>query len=58
MVTKMNEDHIDSFVLELTEFLNKMLPPEKNMGDFFDTDDNYNPVLEFVHDKLDRYCSP
>ena len=43
----MSEDDIDKFVWQLTEFLNPRLPPEKHMGNFFDTDEQYLPLNEF-----------
>lgn len=51
----MDEDTIERFVFELTDFLNPMLPPEVNMGNFFDTDDNYNPIREFCLDWFEQY---
>lgn len=51
----LSPDDIDSFVLALTEYLNPLLPPEKNMGNFFDTDDKYELIREFCLDWFDEY---
>lgn len=51
----MSEDDIESFVLNLTDFLNPMLPPEKHMGNFFDTDDKFLPLREFCLDWFEKY---
>jgi hypothetical protein len=48
-------DDIDTFVLKLTDFLNPMLPPEKHMGNFFDTDDNYQPLSDFCLDYFEKF---
>ncbi len=52
---KLGPDQIDSFVYELTEFLNPLLPPEKNMGNFFDTNENYIPLNDFVQNWFEKY---
>ena len=51
----MNEDTIESFVLKLTDFLNPMLPHEKFMRNFFDTDDKYEPLREFCLNYFEPY---
>lgn len=53
----MSPDDIDSFVLALSDFLNPMLPPEKHMGNFFDTDDKYIPLSDFCFEQLDKFCT-
>ena len=54
-MAKLSNDNISSFVYKLTEHLNPRLPPEKHMGNFFDTDDEYFPLEEFVHNQLDIF---
>lgn len=54
---QMTDDDINSFVYGLTEFLNPMLPPEKHMGNFFDTDDKYEPLREFVFKELEKFSN-
>lgn len=53
----MSPDDIDSFVLDLSEFLNRLLPPEKHMGNFFDTDDRYMPLHDFCEEWLDKFIT-
>lgn len=52
---KLRNEDINSFVYNLTEFLNPMLPPEKHMGNFFDTNETYEPLRDFVHNELDKF---
>lgn len=54
-IPALTEDVIDSFVFDLTEYLNPLLPPEKHMGNFFDTDDKYEPIRQFCLDWFDKY---
>jgi len=51
----MSPDNIDEFVYDLTEFLNPLLPPEKHMGNFFDTDDKYVPVRDFCLSWFEKF---
>lgn len=51
----MSPDDIDNFVLALTDFLNPMLPPEKHMGNFFDTDDKFEPLRDFCLDYFEKF---
>lgn len=53
----MSPDDINSFVYSLTEYLNPRLPPEKYMGNFFDTDKEYQPLLDFVTSRLDKFVT-
>lgn len=53
----MTDDNIDTFVYELTEYLDPLFPPTKNMGNFFDTDDNYEGLREFVFSKLEKFSN-
>lgn len=53
----MSDDDLDAFTYDLTEFLNPMLPPEKYMGNFFDTDDKYEPLREFVLNWFEKFVT-
>lgn len=53
----MNYDNIDTFVLNLTDFLNTMVSDELDVRDFFDTDDKYLPLLDFVRNNLDKFVT-
>ena len=53
----MSPDDFDTFVYQLSEFLNRILPPEKHMGSFFDTDDNYLPLQDFVQERLEPFMT-
>lgn len=53
----MSPDDIDSFVYALSEYLNHIFPPQRNMGNFFDTDDNYIPLKDFVESELSKFVT-
>jgi hypothetical protein len=54
---QLTDDVINSFVYSLSEYLNRVLPPEKHMGSYFDTDDRYEPLREFVMSALESYSN-
>ena len=54
---QLTDDAINSFVYELSEFLNTQLPPTEHMGSWFDTDDKYEPLRDFVYSKLEKFSN-
>jgi hypothetical protein len=52
---QLNDDHIETFVYHLSEYLDPLFPPQAHGDDYFDTDVNYEPLREFVFKELGKF---